>query len=33
MANVPITLACGLYDRMHALHTGEVKPAGKYLAL
>lgn len=28
MANLPITFACGLYDRMLALHTGEVKPAG-----
>ena len=26
--NVPITLACGLYDRMQALYTGEVKPEG-----
>ena len=25
MADVPITLACGLYDRMQALYTGEVK--------
>jgi 4,5-dihydroxyphthalate decarboxylase len=28
MPNVPITLACGFYDRMHALYTGDVKPAG-----
>ena len=28
MANVPITLASGFYDRMHALYTGDVKPAG-----
>jgi 4,5-dihydroxyphthalate decarboxylase len=28
MPNVPITFACGLYDRMQALHTGEVKPDG-----
>ena len=28
MANLPITFACGLYDRMLALHTGEVKPEG-----
>lgn len=28
MANVPITLACALYDRMQALYTGEVKPEG-----
>jgi 4,5-dihydroxyphthalate decarboxylase len=27
-ANVPITFACGLYDRMQALYTGEVKPKG-----
>ena len=26
--NVPITLACALYDRMQALYTGEVKPEG-----
>jgi 4,5-dihydroxyphthalate decarboxylase len=26
--NVPITLACALYDRMQALHTGTVKPEG-----
>jgi 4,5-dihydroxyphthalate decarboxylase len=25
---VPITLACGLYDRMQALYTGDVKPEG-----
>jgi 4,5-dihydroxyphthalate decarboxylase len=28
MPNVPITFACGLYDRMLALYTGEVKPQG-----
>ena len=28
MANVPITLAVALYDRMQALYTGEVKPEG-----
>ena len=28
MPNVPITLASGFYDRMHALYTGDVKPAG-----
>jgi 4,5-dihydroxyphthalate decarboxylase len=28
MTNVPITLACGLYDRMLALQTGEIKPEG-----
>ena len=28
MAEVPVTLACGLYDRMQALYTGEVKPQG-----
>jgi 4,5-dihydroxyphthalate decarboxylase len=26
MPNVPINFACGLYDRMLALYTGEVKP-------
>lgn len=25
---VPITLACGLYDRMQALYTGQVQPEG-----
>src|SRR6185436_482418 len=25
---VPITLACALYDRMQALYTGDVKPEG-----
>src|SRR5262245_47371150 len=25
---IPITFACGLYDRMLALHTGEVRPEG-----
>jgi 4,5-dihydroxyphthalate decarboxylase len=28
VANLPLTFACGLYDRMLALHTGEVKPDG-----
>lgn len=28
MPGLPITFACGLYDRMLALHTGEVKPDG-----
>jgi 4,5-dihydroxyphthalate decarboxylase len=28
MPDVPLTLASGFYDRMHALYTGEVKPAG-----
>jgi 4,5-dihydroxyphthalate decarboxylase len=28
MADVPITLACALYDRMQALYTSEVKPEG-----
>jgi len=28
MTGLPITFACGLYDRMLALHTGEVKPDG-----
>src|SRR5579859_559749 len=28
MPDLPITFACGLYDRMLALHTGEVKPDG-----
>jgi 4,5-dihydroxyphthalate decarboxylase len=28
MPNVPITFACGLYDRMLPLYTGEVKPDG-----
>jgi 4,5-dihydroxyphthalate decarboxylase len=28
MAKLPLTLACGFYDRMHALQTGEVKPDG-----
>jgi 4,5-dihydroxyphthalate decarboxylase len=26
MTNVPITFACGLYDRMLALQTGDIKP-------
>jgi 4,5-dihydroxyphthalate decarboxylase len=28
MSGIPITFACGLYDRMLALHTGDVKPHG-----
>lgn len=28
MAALPMTFACGLYDRMLALYTGEVKPEG-----
>ena len=28
MPNVPITFACGLYDRMQALQTGDIKPDG-----
>ncbi len=28
MSKVPITFACGLYDRMLALYTGEVQPDG-----
>ena len=28
MSNVPLTFACGLYDRMLALYTGEVRPEG-----
>jgi 4,5-dihydroxyphthalate decarboxylase len=28
MSGLPITFACGLYDRMLALHTGDVKPDG-----
>jgi 4,5-dihydroxyphthalate decarboxylase len=28
MMAVPMTFACGLYDRMTALYTGEVRPAG-----
>jgi 4,5-dihydroxyphthalate decarboxylase len=28
MPNVPITFACGLYDRMLALQTGDIKPDG-----
>ncbi|MGZ3297154.1 MAG: ABC transporter substrate-binding protein, partial [Xanthobacteraceae bacterium] len=28
MANIPMTFACGLYDRMLALYTGEVQPEG-----
>ena len=27
-AGVPITVACALYDRMQALHTGDIKPEG-----
>src|SRR5215475_14097261 len=28
MSGIPITFACGLYDRMLALHTGQVKQDG-----
>jgi 4,5-dihydroxyphthalate decarboxylase len=28
MSGLPITFACGLYDRMQALQTGEIKPDG-----
>ena len=28
MSGLPITFACGLYDRMLALYTGEIKPDG-----
>ncbi len=28
MSALPLTFACGLYDRMLALHTGEIKPDG-----
>ena len=28
MPALPITFACGLYDRMLALYTGDVKPDG-----
>jgi 4,5-dihydroxyphthalate decarboxylase len=28
MSGLPMTFACGLYDRMLALQTGEIKPAG-----
>jgi 4,5-dihydroxyphthalate decarboxylase len=28
MTGLPITFACGLYDRMEALQTGEIKPDG-----
>src|SRR5438874_13288080 len=28
MSKLPLTFACGLYDRMLALHTGEVQVAG-----
>ena len=28
MPKLPLTFACGLYDRMQALYTGEAKPAG-----
>src|SRR5437868_7085530 len=34
-ARLPLTFACGLYDRMLRLYTGEVQPAGidlKFLA-
>jgi 4,5-dihydroxyphthalate decarboxylase len=32
MPEVSITFACGLYDRMLALHTGEAKPEGIVLS-
>ena len=28
MSKLPLTFACGLYDRMLALHTGEVEVEG-----
>jgi 4,5-dihydroxyphthalate decarboxylase len=28
MPSIPITFACGLYDRMQALQTGDIKPDG-----
>src|ERR1700727_2304108 len=28
MPALPVTFACGLYDRMLALHTGDIKPDG-----
>src|ERR1700722_19379179 len=28
MSGLPITFACGLYDRMLALYTGDIKPEG-----
>ena len=28
MPKLPLTFACGLYDRMQALHTGEVQVEG-----
>ena len=28
MANLPLTFACGLYDRMLPLYTGEVQVEG-----
>src|SRR5579863_2301828 len=28
MSGLPMTFACGLYDRMLALQTGEIKPDG-----
>ncbi len=28
MSDLPVTFACGLYDRMLALYTGEVRPEG-----
>jgi hypothetical protein len=28
MSKLPLTFACGLYDRMLALHTREVVPEG-----
>ena len=36
MSDLPLTFACGFYDRMHALYTGQVKTAGidlNFLAL
>jgi len=36
MSDLPLTFACGFYDRMHALYTGQAKPAGidlNFLAL
>src|SRR5712675_615607 len=35
-ARLPLTFACGLYDRMLRLYTGEVQPAGidlKFIAI
>ena len=36
MSKLQLSFACGLYDRMLALYTGEVKPAGidlNYIAI